>query len=131
MVMKYARPERRKFPRLGIPLLILYRLETNDPFAIFKAISRNMGGQGLMFETEKPLPIGSRLCLDIYQPSVKYKDLIFLLSAQAKVIWVKKKEDASRMIGTNKYQIGIEFVKIEKENKDRIIEYVKRIEKGW
>lgn len=129
--MKYARPERRKFPRLRIPLLILYRLETDDPFAMFKAISRNMGGQGLMFEIEKPLPIGSRLCLDIYQPSVKYKDLIFLLSAQAKVIWVKKKEDASRMIGANKYQIGMEFVKIEKEDKDRIIEYVKRIEKGW
>ena len=129
-MMKYIESERRKFPRLGIPLFILYRLETNDPFAMFKAISRNIGGQGLMFETEKPLPVGNTLLLEIYQPAVKYKDLIFLVACQAKVIWINRKENANAMAGDNKYQIGVEFVKMEKEDKNKIIEYVERIVKG-
>lgn len=130
--MKYASPERRKFPRLEIPLLVLYRLETNDPFVIFKTISRNMAGQGLMFETEETLPIGTRLYLEIYQPSVKYKDLLFILSALAKVIWVNKKEGVNKEeAGIDKYQIGIEFTDIGKEDRDRIIEYAERIKKCW
>ena len=130
MVRKYVGPERMKFPRLGIPLFVLYRLETNDPFVMFKAFSRNINGQGLMFETGKPLSIGSRMLLEIYQPSVKYKDLIFLVACLAKVIWINRKEDVNEMVGDNKYQIGLEFVKMEKEDKDRIIEYVERIVKG-
>jgi len=122
--------EKRKFPRLKDNIFVFCR--SGPTFSDeFKAITCDMSGGGLMFETERDITPESKLELEIYQPSVKYKDLIFLLSAQAKVIWVKKKEDASRMIGTNKYQIGMEFVKIEKEDKDRIIEYVKRIEKGW
>lgn len=130
MAMKYIGPERRKFPRLGIPQLVLYRLETNDPFVMFKTISRNISGQGLMFETDKPLFMGSRLPLEIYQPSVKYKDLIFLVACLAKVIWINRKEGANGLAGDNKYQIGVEFVKMEEEDKDRIIEHVERIVKG-
>lgn len=125
MYKKYIGPERRKFPRLKIPLFIFYRLETGDSFAMLKAISRNIGGQGLMFEIEKSIPVGSMLYLEIYQPSVKYKDLIFLVSVRARVIWVNKEAEDKR------YQIGVEFVEIEKEDKNRIIEYVERINKGW
>ncbi len=131
MEKKYTGPERRRFPRLEIPLLIFYQLETEDIFVQHKAISRNMGGQGLMFETVKPIPVGSILELEIYQPSVRYKDLFFLVSTQAKVIWMNKKEDVSVKAGDNKYQIGVKFVEIEKEDKNRIIEYAERMKKGW
>ncbi len=130
MMMKYIGPERREFSRLGIPLLVLYRLETNDPFVMFKTISQNISGQGLMFETEKSLSIGSRLLLEIYQPSVKCKDLIFLVTCLAKVIRTNRKKDVNAMAGDNKYQIGVEFVKMEKEDKNKIIAYVERIVKG-
>lgn len=129
--MKYTGSERRRFPRLEIPLLVLYRPETDDPFVMFKAICRNISGQGLMFEREKPLPIGSRLCLEIYQPSIRYKDLIFLVACQAKVIWVGEKKGLAMKTGTNKYQIGIEFTKIEEKDRDRIIGYIEKTRKGW
>lgn len=124
MVKKYIGIERRKFPRLEIPLFIFYRLETGDSFVMLKAISRNISGQGLMFEIEKPLPIGSMLYLEIYQPSVRYKDLIFLVYVRARAIWVDEE------VKDNKYQIGVEFVEVEKEDKAKIMEYVERIKKG-
>lgn len=131
MDKKYTGSERRQFPRIKIPLFIFYRLETDKPFAIFKAITQDIGGQGLMFETEKPVPIGSNLYLEIYQPSVRYKDLIFVLSALAKVIWLNKKEDISeKEKGVNEYQIGIEFIDIQEEGKGKIIEYIERAKKG-
>lgn len=131
MGKKYAGSERRQFPRIKIPLFIFYRLETDKPFVMFRAISQNIGGQGLMFETEKHIPMGSKLYLEIYQPSIKYKDLIFLIATKTKAIWVNKKEDVSTEEGENKYQIGAEFVEIDKEDRDRVIEYVERMHKGW
>lgn len=131
MDKKYTGPERRRFPRIKIPLFVFYKLETDEPYASFKAISQNIGGQGLMFETEKPIPLGSKLYLEMYQPSLKYKDLMFLIAAKTKVVWVDKKEDVNKEEGVNKYQIGVEFVEIEKEDRNRVIEYVERMHKGW
>ncbi|MBI4684547.1 MAG: PilZ domain-containing protein [Nitrospirae bacterium] len=136
MDKKYLGTERRKFPRLKIFSPIFYRLKTGDSFRPLRAICQSIGGGGLMFETEKPLPIESRLYLEIYQPSAKYKDLIFSLSTQAKVIWVSPVRKLGLALlkslsnGVNKYQIGVKFTEIEKEDKDRIIEYVERIKRG-
>lgn len=131
MDKKYTGPERRRFPRIKIPLFVFYKLETDEPYVSFKAISQNIGGQGLMFETEKSIPLGSKLYLEMYQPSLKYKDLMFLIAAKTKVVWVDKKEDVNKEEGVNKYQIGVEFVEIEKEDRNRVIEYVERMHKGW
>lgn len=117
--------ERRRFQRLEVPLFILYRLETDDAMTMFKAIIRNIGGGGLMFEAEREVSKGDALYLEIYQPSIKYNDLIFLIYGRAKVIWVDRDAEA------NKYQIGAEFVTIEKDSRDKIVEYVERIEKRW
>ena len=130
MDKKYVGPERRRFLRIKIPLFIFYRLETDKPFVAFKAIAENIGGQGLMFETEKPIPLRSKLYLEIYQPSVRYKDLLFLIATKTKVIWVNKKKDVSTEDGENKYQIGVKFIKIDREDRNKVIEYVERMFKG-
>lgn len=131
MDKKHVGIEKRGFPRIEISLFIFYRLKNEDAFIMHKAISQNISGGGLMFEANKTVPAGSILHLEIYQPSVKYKDLFFLLSVQAKVIWANKKEGIGKSEGTDKYQIGVEFVEIEKEDRNKIIEYAERVKQGW
>ena len=69
--------ERRKFPRLKDNIFILGVLKANHA-AEFKAFTRDISGGGLMFETDRDIPAGSELELEIYQPSDSGKKYYFL-----------------------------------------------------
>lgn len=77
-----------------------------------------------MFETERDIPAGSELELEIYQPSNSGKKIIFSVYAVAKIVWAKEIEKDSFKDGENKYQIGVEFSEIKEEDKQRIVNFV-------
>ena len=75
---------------------------------------KNVGGGGLLFEHEKPIPISSILDITLTLPSKKKK-----ISAQAKVVRLEVKESGA-------FDIGIFFTKIDPEDKKMILKYSKQ-----
>ena len=118
--------ERRKFTRLKDNILVLYYLESR-PFAEFKAITRNISPAGLMFETDRNIFKESKLKLEIYQPTSCYKNMFFCIPVLAKIIWVSEIEKDNFEKGENKYRVGVEFVEIKEEDKEKIANYVKEV----
>jgi hypothetical protein len=78
-----------------------------------------------MFEIDKLIQVGSVLNLEIYQPSNFYKeDVVFSIPAQARVVWINKKEDTSKKDEDNKYKVGVEFVEIGERERNVMAGYV-------
>ncbi len=126
MAIEDAGQERRKFQRIENPFFISYRLESDHSFGVCKAIGENISGGGLMFERENSFHTGMVLYLEIYLQSNPSEDTIYSTPAKAKVVWVNRKENVSKELGINKHQIGLEFIEIKTEDRERIIEYAER-----
>lgn len=126
MAIEYASQERRKFRRIENPFFISCRLEGNHSFGVCKAIGENISGGGLMFEKENSFHEGTVLYLEIYLQSNPTKDTIYSTPAKATVVWVNGKENISKELGSNKYQIGLEFIEIKTKDREKIINYAER-----
>lgn len=120
-ISQYA--ERRKFPRVEDNIFILGSLKANHA-AEFKAFTRDISGGGLMFETDRDIPAGSELELEIYQPSGREKEVFFSIHAVAKVAWIKGIAKDTFEEGENRYQVGVEFSEIKEEDRQRIVNFV-------
>ncbi len=120
-ISQYA--ERRKFPRVEDNIFILGSLKANHA-AGFKAFTRDISGGGLMFETDRNIPAGSELELEIYQPSNSGKRIIFSVHVIAKVAWIKGIAKDAFEEGENRYQVGVEFSEIKEEDRQRIVNFV-------
>ena len=126
MAIEHAGQERRKFRRIENLFFISYRLEGDHSFGDSKAIGENISGGGLMFKKENSFQAGTVLYLEIYLQSNPTEDTIYSTPTKAKVVWVNRKENVSKELGSNKYQIGLEFIEIKTEDRERIIEYAER-----
>ena len=115
--------ERRKFPRLKDNIFVFCRSGSTSSDE-FKAITCDISGSGLMFETERDITPESKLELEIYQPIKRSKSMIFSVPVLAKVIWMKRIEKASFEKGENKYKLAIEFIEIEKKDRKKIANYI-------
>lgn len=115
--------EKRKFSRLKDNIFIFCRSGSTSS-GEFKAITCDISGGGLMFETERDITPGSKLELEIYQPIKCSKSMICSVSVLAKVIWMKRIEKVSFEKGENKYKLGVEFTGIEKEDREKIANYI-------
>ncbi|MBI1810423.1 MAG: PilZ domain-containing protein [Nitrospirae bacterium] len=115
--------EKRKFQRLKDNIFILGAVKATHADE-FKAFTRDISGGGLMFETERDIPAGSELELEIYQPSNSRKKIIFSVYAVAKIVWAREIEKDSFKDGENKYQIGVEFSEIKEQDRQMIINFV-------
>jgi len=115
--------EKRKFPRLKENIFILYSspLSSSDEF---KAITCDISAGGIMFETERNIFKDSELKLEIYQPANRYKNIIFSISVLAKVIWMKEIERDNFEQGENIYRIGIEFLELKEEDRQRVAKFI-------
>jgi len=117
--------KRRRFCRLNDHIFILCQLMEKENVRIVKAFTRNISAGGLCFETEQPIPARTVLSLEIYQPLRKSEGRILSIPAQAKVKWVISNDTATRYQGSNKYRLGVEFVKIGGRERKEIAGYVK------
>lgn len=115
--------EKRKFTRVKENIFILCSFPLSS-FDEFKAITCDISTGGLMFETEREVLSEDELKLEIYQPITSSKNVIFSIAVWTKVIWARKIEKDNLEEGENKYRVGIEFTKIEEEDKQRIANYV-------
>ncbi len=123
---KFLSFERRKFPRLNETAFVLYRLKSDASDEFNKAFTENISGGGLMFEMENHMPLGAKLELEMYQPIKRSKTMIFSIATLAEIIWIKDIEKNNFEKGENKYQIGVEFLKIDEKERQKIVKYVKR-----
>lgn len=120
--------EKRRFPRLNNRILIHYQLiekKEADMGDIIKGFTKNISAGGLMFETDKPIPMQSVLNLEVYQPLTQSGEQIISIFTLAKVKHAMRIDDADRYEGSNKYRIGMEFVEIDDIEKKIIANYVK------
>lgn len=114
--------KKRRFPRIKDNIFILYHL-SSCPDRRFKAITGDISAGGLMFETERNIPKGSKVCMEIDQPIDCDKTMIFCIPVLAKVIWVRKIDKDNFETGENRYKAGIEFLEIKEEDRKRIAKY--------
>lgn len=114
--------EQREFPRLVDNIFISYHSKSG----VFKAITENIGGGGLMFESEKKLPVGATLEMEVYQPANSFKTLIYVIPVVIKIAWNKRIKYDFLEMGENAYRIGVSFVKITDEDRGKIIGYVQK-----
>ena len=105
--------ERRRYIRLSKPINISLMLPGKDK--ILRTVSKNISAVGVGFETKEKLEPGSALKLEIELP--KAPNPVHILG---KVIWSKRVglEDGSP------HSTGIEFTKIEEDNKNTFLKYL-------
>ncbi len=120
---KFLGPERRKYDRFKDKVFIFgnFRLNLTEEF---KAFTGDISAGGVMFETEKDIPQDMRLGLEIYQPKDRQKNMVFAIPVLTKIVWKRKIEKENFEPGENRYRIGIEFLEIKEEYRERIAKYV-------
>lgn len=118
--------KKRKFSRVKEDIFIFQHLKSGNPDK-FMAITRDIGGGGLMFETERSILQGEILDFEIYQPIDPRKIIFFSIFAKAKVIWIRKIDKDNFEKGENKYRVGVEFSEINGEDRKRVDTYVKKL----
>ena len=115
-------PDRRKYARLDINSRVLVSiLETDDknPQSKIKAISKNIGAEGVCFNSEHPLDPGMILDLEIVLP-----DTDETVSIEGRVMWCTPASSSdSREQG---YDTGVKFLDIDKNHIKLITEYVSK-----
>lgn len=121
---KLAHLEGRKFIRLKDHVFIFCDLGSNFSDGS-KTITQNISGGGAMLETERQIRPGREFKLEIYQPTGRSRKMIFSIPVLAKVVWNRKIEKTSFEEGENKYRMGLKFLDIKDEDRQRIVKYVK------
>ncbi len=112
--------ERRRCDRLNDHIFVSYQVDGRAG----KIITHNISTGGLMFETERRLPVGTALELEIYQPTNHYKSLICVVPVIATVVWCKRLKLDFFEIGVNKYRVGVAFAKIHEDDRHQIATYI-------
>lgn len=105
--------ERRKFTRYTVPLKISYILDGDN--VVRKGTTKNISSLGIRFESEKNLKEGNILELKLELPKAQNP-----VHAQGKLVWVRKQT----LEDTSSYDIGIEFMKIEEDNKNTFLKFM-------
>ena len=109
--------EKRKFPRLPLNVGIKYEIGEPAPSSIKATKTRNISEGGICIIALEKLPVGSTLDLDFFLPDDKK-----IIKAKGKVAWVNEfsvGNDANKA-----YDLGIEFVQINKSDTQKINKYV-------
>lgn len=118
--ISYIGTERRTTPRLPVNIKFKYRIvgprETTSEFA--QAITKNIGASGLLFESEKPIPIDTELKIVLTMPG--FPPVPFEI--EGKVIRIE------RLLPSLKSDIGIYFEKISEIQKEEIKKRIERMD---
>ena len=111
---KMPNEERREFIRLNASVDVQYTiLEKTSPSGGAGVSSRNISAGGLCLIVYEDVPVGSLLALSVYFP-----DLDFPIICKGKVAWSKAFAVADEE--KKRYDIGVEFVDISDEDRQKI-----------
>lgn len=105
--------EKRKFIRIETEFLTWIEVDStlpgySDLFGVFR--SKNLGGGGILVELDRSIPVGTLLKLNFQLPMKKD------IEAKGKVV-------RSIELSEKKFDVGIEFIQINPEDKKTIIKF--------
>lgn len=116
--------ERRIYKRISEKVQLAYRvIQSGSGSAQYvpndrgEGESQDLSEGGLLFRTKEPMPLGTRLELELRFPDVKY-----VLYPKAKVVRLEEFSDGAY------YEIGLEFNQIFEADKNLLLEHIARLE---
>ncbi|MEW5692152.1 MAG: PilZ domain-containing protein [Candidatus Hydrogenedentota bacterium] len=112
--MNYTGPERRKYFRIEHKLITYYLTSRVMGDIGEGTVTKNISGNGLLFQTDENIPVGTIIKIEIHLPDQRPP-----IVTQARVVWVEELEE-------KKYDWGICFTDISREDQQRIIEYINK-----
>lgn len=105
--------EKRQYLRLNIPVEIEYTL--SDSQKLCKSVTKDISALGLRFTSSEELKKGSGLEIKLKLPNIPNP-----VHASGRIAWIDK-------IGTDDaapFDVGVEFLKIEEDNKNTFLKYL-------
>ena len=105
--------EKRKYLRLNVPVEIGYLLPGSD--RIYTAVTKDISASGIRFETVENFQNGLGLELTLKLPNIQNPVHVY-----GKIAWQEK---SNRKDGVFT-DVGIEFVKVEEDNKNTFLKYL-------
>ncbi len=108
---KYIRIEEKFVTYAEVPFEVYEKR-----FFFNNLISKNIGGGGILLESKNDIPVGTILNLNFTLPSHKP------IKAEGKIIHTEKTKNS-------KYEMGIEFTRIEKKAQKIIIKFCEKFAK--
>ncbi len=123
-------PEKRRFKRLPKKSKVRYKIiEFSDKEKPIKeAIYKNVGGGGILFETDEMLPIGTILKVEFdlqgwhkFFPGFIKPEQTSISEPIVAVAQVVRVEEIEK---NKKYEIGIKFVNIDEFHQRSVIEFI-------
>ncbi len=113
--------EKRVYKRITEKVHLTYRVLQVGSGQMFlpkdkgEGESQDLSEGGLLFKTLEPMPIGTRLELELRFPDVRY-----VLYPKAKVVRLEEFEEGAY------YEIGLEFNQLFENDKTLILEHISR-----
>jgi len=121
IINTYKGVEKRQSPRLEkVNNFIFYKLQEltgRETQEVKESYINNISGSGLCCDTLEPINSSITLEGEIYQPLDNQRNIIIPIFIVGKVIWVKKIDNGGEF-GSNKYRLGLKFLR---QIKERII----------
>ena len=112
--------ERRRYVRANGLVLVNYKVP--DLQLEGKSSAYDISGGGLRITTNKKLSSEASVEMEIYLPGSSQP-----IIAKGEVVWSDKVKEKKQLQGPEEYFFsGIKFTVIEEENRNRIINYVRR-----
>ena len=111
--------DKREFARLDLNVKVDWKKisETPEPKQEFSDKTKNISAGGLCLVVYEKLNVGEKMQIEMELPSKK------VIKAEGKVVWISEYEISGREEETI-YDIGVEFVKISKKERDEINKFV-------
>ena len=108
--------ERRKFPRLNAVVNVEYSIIGEGPLKYTES-TKNIGAGGICLIVYEEIKINTLLSLKFFLPDSNEP-----IQAKGRVVWKGEFSISSDQI--RRYDLGIEFVEIGEEDRERISKYV-------
>lgn len=105
--------EKRRYLRLNNALTIEYILPDSDK--VRTATTKDISALGLRFTTSEKLQEGSMLEIKVALPNAQSA-----IHASGRIAWLKK----NSLENNAPFDVGIEFLKIEEDNKNTFLKYL-------
>ncbi len=105
--------ERRRYIRTELPILVVLRVRDGSTIEEIKSHTKNISAMGMMIELEKKIAVNTQVELSLTPPNTANP-----IHIAARVVRSEKIE------GKNVFNIGIEFTKIEEDNKNTFLKFL-------
>ena len=111
--MSKSLEEKRRYLRLNNALTIEYRLP--DSNKVYTATTKDISALGVRFTTNEKLQEGSGVEITLNLPNIQSA-----IHVSGRIAWLKKISSGDNIA----VEVGIEFLKVEEDNKNTFLRYL-------